>query len=245
MTAALSGAVVQARSDLLQSGGRETAPIAAAIEGLGQVPAFSVMARASLAARPQWAGVVDDLFERPLFETARAGLHNALTATLLGESLYRNVFLSFADAVILWHYGHTQQRTGAERLDRIYAVTLRLLQAAERFAEVEPAPEPGPSFFHGLRRVSLTQDGAYALLRRAARLLGAVEAGITGERLHPMRGSMLTSYASFSAQVMAMARAVNQKRDAINREDVFSGLRAFTALVTTSPAAAVSRSATP
>src|SRR5207245_6702500 len=133
------------------------------------------------------------------------GLHNALTATLLGESLYRNVFLSFADAVVLWHYGHTQQRSGAERLDRIYVVTLRLLQAADRFAEVEPAPEPGLSFFHRLRRVSLTQDGAYALLRRAARLLGAVEAGITGERLHPLRGSMLTSYASFSAQVMAMA----------------------------------------
>ena len=234
--AAMTGAIVQARSDLLQSGGRESAPIAAAIEGLGQVPAFSVMARASLAARPQWAGVVDDLYERPLFRTARAGLHNALTATLLGESLYRNVFLSFADAVILWHYGHTQQRTGAERLDRIYAVTLRLLQAADRFAEVEPGPEPDLYVFHRLRRVSLTQEGSYALLRRAARLLGAVEAGITGERLHPLRGSMLTSYASFSAQVMAMARAVAAGRAAIDRNDVRAGLYAFTRLVSTPPA---------
>ena len=236
MTAAApTGAVVEARGHLLQAGGRETASMAAAIEGLAEVPAFSVMAAASLAARPQWAGAVDDLFERPLFQTARAALHNALTATLLGETLYRSVFLSFADAVILWHYGHTQQRTGMARLDSIYGMILRLLGAADRFAELESAPEPQPPFFHRLRRIGLTRDGAYAVLRRAARLMGAVEAGITGERIHPLRGSMLTSYASFSAQVMAMARAVEEGRDAITREDVLAGLQAFTSLVATPP----------
>jgi hypothetical protein len=237
LTAALSGAVVQARGDLLQAGGRETAPLAAAIEGLAQVPAFAVMAQASLAARPQWAGLADDLFERPLFRGARANLHNALTATLLGESLYRNVFLSFADALLLWHYGHTQQRTGTQRLDTVYSLSLRLLAAGDRFTEVEAGSEPGAAFFLRLRRVALTQDGAYALLRRAARLLNAVETQITGERLHPLRGSMLTSYASFSAQVIAMARAVREQRDAMTRADVVSGLRALTSLVATPPAA--------
>jgi hypothetical protein len=193
------------------------------------------MAQASLAARPQWAGLADDLFERPLFRGARANLHNALTATLLGESLYRNVFLSFADALILWHYGHSQQRTGVERLDRIYAVTLRLLESGDPFTELVSAPEPNSSFFHRLRRVRLTQDGAYALLRRAARLLNAVESQVTGERLHPLRGSMLTSYASFSAQVIAMSRAVHQERGAISRADVRLALMAYTRLLATHP----------
>src|SRR5438105_4424281 len=109
------------------------------------------------------------------------------------------------------------------------------LTAADRFAELESAPEPQPPYFHRLRRIGLTRGGAYAVLRRAARLMGAVEVGITGERIHPLRGSMLTSYASFSAQVMAMARAVEEGRDAITREDVMAGLQAFTSLVATPP----------
>jgi len=55
--------VAEARAALLELGGRESIGLAAAIEGLASVPAFQVMAAASLAARPQWAGLVDDLFE--------------------------------------------------------------------------------------------------------------------------------------------------------------------------------------
>ena len=231
-----TGAIAQARSELLEAGGRDSTPVAAAIEGLREVPAFRVMATASLAARPQWAGMVDDLFTRPLLEHARTGLHNALFATLTGDTLYRNVFFSFTDAVVLWHYGHTQQRTGPARLEVIYAVMLRLLHGADRFREIEDPPEPGLPFFHRLRRIRLTRDNAYPLLRRAARLMGAVEAELTGERLHPLRGSMLTSYASFSAQVMAMARAAFAGRDAITRTDVLKGLHAFTTLAATPPA---------
>ena len=239
MTSAPTGAIAQARSDLLEAGGRDSTPVAAAIEGLREVPAFRVMATASLAARPQWAGLVDDLFERPLLKHARAGLRNALVATLTGDTLYRNVFFSFTDAVVLWHYGHTQQRTGAARLDVIYAVMLRLLHGSDRFREIDDPPEPEPAFFHRLRRIRLTGDDAYPVLRRAARLVGAVEAEVTGERLRPLRGSMLTSYASFSAQVMAMARAAGDGRDAITRRDVRSGLLAFTTLVATPPGAVI------
>ena len=116
-------AVADARAALLQVGGRESTVIAAAIEGLPAVPAFQVMATASQAARPQWAGLVDDLFERPLLRQAKAGLRNALMSTLTGDTLYRNVFFSFADAVILWHYGYTQERTGSARLDAAYSAT--------------------------------------------------------------------------------------------------------------------------
>ena len=101
--------VAEARAALLDLGGREATPLAAAIEHLASVPAFTVMATASMAARPQWAGLVDDLFESPAMKNARAGLRNALASTLSGDTLYRNVFFSFADAVILWHYGYTQE----------------------------------------------------------------------------------------------------------------------------------------
>jgi hypothetical protein len=237
MGAAPTGAMVDARAELLATGGRESAPMAAAIERLGDLPAFRNMATASLAARPQWAGLVDDLFERPLLKHARAGLHNALMATLTADTLYRNVFFSFTDAVVLWHYGHTQQRTGGDRLDVVYAVMLRLLAGADHFLEIVDPPEPDVLYFERLRRVRLTQDNAYPLLRRASRLMGAVEAHVTGEKLHPVRGSMLTSYAGFSAQVMAMARALRDGREAITRADVTAGLLAFTTLVATPPSA--------
>ena len=221
--------VADARAALLELGGRESTGVAAAIEGLAAEPAFQVMASASQAARPQWAGLVDDLFERPLLKNARAGLRNALMSTLTGDSLYRNVFFSFADAVILWHYGHTQERTGTARLDATYEALQRLLAGADDFL--------GTEYFHRLRRVRLTRDNAYPMLRRAGRLLGAVEAEVTQERLHAVRGSMLTSYVTFSAQVIAMARALRAQRDAIDRTDVLSGLRAITALLATPPAA--------
>lgn len=233
----VAAAVADARAALLEIGGRDATSVAAAIESLPSVPAFQVMATASQAARPQWAGLVDDLFERPLLKNAKAGLRNALTSTLTGDSLYRNVFLSFADAVILWHYGHTQQRTGAARLDAAYDAMRRLLAGAERFRTTPPPPEPGIEYFHELRHIRLTRDHAYPMLRRAGRLVGAVEAEITQEKLRPVRGSILTSYVAFSAQVIAMARALRAERDAIQREDVIAGLDAITTLLRTPPAA--------
>jgi hypothetical protein len=232
--------VVEAREGVLALGGRESVPVVAAVESLEDQAAFSVMATASKAARPQWAGLVDDLYERPLLKNAKAGLQNALMSTITGSSLYRNVFFSFADAVLLWHYGHTQERSGSSRIDVVYEAMLRLLEAGERFTDSLEPPEPSIDYFIRLRRIGLTADNAYPLLRRTARLLGAVEAEITGDKVHPVRGSMLTSYASFSAQVIAMARAMREGRKAISREDVLSGFSAFTTLVGTSPAALVS-----
>src|SRR2546430_8512728 len=111
------------------------------------------MVTASQAARPQWAGLVDDLFERPLLKNARAGLRNALMSTLTGDTLYRNVFFSFADAVVLWHYGHTQERTGSARLDTAYDAMRRLLAGADHFLETRPPAEPDVQYFHRLRRI--------------------------------------------------------------------------------------------
>jgi hypothetical protein len=233
----VSPAVAGARAALLELGGRESTGIASAIEGLSADPAFQVMATASLAARPQWAGLVDDLFERPLLKNAKAGLRNALMSTLLGDTLYRNVFFSFADAVVLWHYGHTQQRTGAARLDAAYDAMRRLLDGADDFLKTSPAGEPDVAYFHRLRRIRLTRDNAYPMLRRAGRLLGAVEAEVTQEKLHTVRGSILTSYVTFTAQVIAMARALRADRNAIDRADVLAGLAAITTLLQTPPAA--------
>jgi hypothetical protein len=233
----VNAAVADARAALLELGGRESTVIAASIEGLPSVPAFLVMATASQAARPQWAGLVDDLFERPLLKQAKAGLHNALMSTLTGQTLYRNVFFSFADAVVLWHYGYTQERTGSARLDAAYLAMGRLLAGAEDFMDTRLPAEPDVAYFHRLRRIRLTRDNAYPMLRRAGRLLGAVEADVTQEKLHAVRGSMLTSYVTFSAQVIAMARALRADRDAIDRSDVLNGLRAITTLLRTPPAA--------
>jgi hypothetical protein len=230
-------AVADARAALLELGGRDSTPIAAAIEGLPSIPAFQVMATASQAARPQWAGLVDDLFERPLLRQAKAGLRNALMSTLTGNTLYRNVFFSFADAVILWHYGYTQERTGSARLDAAYDAMRRLLAGAEDFMATQPPVEPDITYFHRLRRIKLTHDDAYPMLRRAGRLLGTVEAEVTQEKLRAVRGSILTSYVTFSAQVIAMARAMRANRGAIDRADVLSGLAAITGLLRTPPAA--------
>lgn len=236
----VSPPVAEARAALLEVGGREATAIAAAIEQLPSLPAFKVMATASQAARPQWAGLVDDLFERPMLKNAKSGLHNALMSTLTGDTLYRNVFFSFADAVILWHYGYSQQRTGAARLEVAYAAMRRLLGGAERFLETAPPPEPDVAYFRQLRRIRLTRDNAYPTLRRAGRLLGAIEAELTGEKLHAMRGSILTSYVTFSAQVIAMARALRAGRNSIKREDALAGLEAVMVLLRTPPAAIAS-----
>lgn len=233
----INPAVAEARAAFLEVGGRDATVVASAVEGLAAVPAFSVMASASQAARPQWAGLVDDLFERPALAHAKAGLRNALMSTLTGDHLYRNVFFSFADALILWHYGHTQQRTGTARLDAAYHAMLRLLAGGEDFLTTPAAAEPDVAYFHRLRRVRLTEDDAYPLLRRGGRLLGAVEADVTQEKLHTLRGSILTSYVTFSAQVIAMARALRAERQAIGKVDVLDGLGAITSLLRTPPAA--------
>ncbi|TMD19984.1 MAG: hypothetical protein E6I99_14570 [Chloroflexi bacterium] len=229
--------VADARAALLEVGGRESTVIAAAIETLPSQPPFQVMVTASQAARPQWAGLVDDLFERPLLKNAKAGLRNALLSTVTGDTLYRNVFFSFADAVVLWHYGYTQERTGSARLDAAYDAMRRLLAGAEHFMETRPPAEPDVRYFHRLRRVRLTRDNAYPMLRRAGRLLGAVEAELTREKPHTIRGTILTSYLTFSAQVIAMARALRSDRDAIDRTDVLKALDAITTLLRTAPAA--------
>lgn len=230
-------AVADARAALLELGGRDATSVAAGIEALPTIRAFQVMASASQAARPQWAGLVDDLFERPLLKSAKAGLRNALMSTLTGDTLYRNVFFSFADAVILWHYGHTQQRTGSARLDAAYDAMRRLLAADQGFLEEPAPPVPDVDYFKRLRRIRLTRDNAYPTLRRAGRLVGAVEAEVTQEKQRPVRGSILTSYVTFSAQVIAMARALRQGRDGITRDDVMAGLNAITTLFTTPPSA--------
>ena len=233
-TSLVSPAVLEARESFLELGGG--AELASRLERLAELPAFRLMASASLAARPQWAGLVDDLFERPLLKHARKGLRNAFTSTFTGDTLYRNVFFSFADAVMLWHYGYTQERSGSSRLDRVYDVMLRLLAWGSQFAQ-RPTPTSVPDLaaFQQLRRIALTRDNAYPLLRRAGRLIGAVEANVTEEKLHPVRGSILTSYFSFSAQVIAMSRAVREQRPAIDQGDVQDGLLAFSTLIETPP----------
>ena len=241
----VSPAVADSRAAFLELGGRQATPVAAAIEALPSERAFVVMATASQAARPQWAGLVDDLFERPMLKNARAGLRNALMSTLTGDSLYRNVFFSFADAVILWHYGHTQQRTGSARLDAAYTAMQRLLACGEHFLDDPAAEEPDVAYFKRLRRIQLTRDNAYPILRRAGRLLGAVEVDVSEEKLRPIRGSILTSYVTFSAQVIAMARALRDRREAISSDDVLAGLTAITTLLVTPPSALPGSSASP
>src|SRR5437879_1646169 len=133
-------------------------------------------------------------------------------STLTGDTLYRNVFFSFADAVVLWHYGHTQERTGSARLDAAYDAMRRLLAGADHFLQTRPPAEPDVQYFHRLRRIRLTRDNAYPMLRRAGRLLGAVEAELTNQKLQAVRGSILTSYVPFSCPVLVRATANGESR---------------------------------
>src|SRR5438067_12046338 len=102
----------------------------------------------------------------------------------------------------------------------------RLLAGAETFAQTTLPAEPDVAYFHRLRRIKLTRDNAYPMLRRAGRLLGTVEAEVTQEKLHAVRGSSLTSYVTFSAQVIAMSRALRAERAANHRNEVLRCLRA-------------------
>lgn len=236
MSIATTGPISEARAALLALGGRDVAPIAAAIERLPTLPAFSVMSTASAASRPQWAGVLDDLFDRPAMKAARAGLRNALASTLAGDSLYRNVYFSFVDAVVLWHYAHTGDRRSGPRIDFIYRVTLALLDADAPLTSVGHPVEPDLAYFRRLRRIGLTRDDAYPLLRRAGRLLGTVEAAMTEQKVSSLRGSLLTSYVTFSAQVIAMAKALREGNGALTRADIRTGLDIVLTLIETPPA---------
>jgi hypothetical protein len=236
VSVATSPGIAEARAALLELGGREAARIASAIERLPAIPAFAVMSAASAASRPQWAGMLDDLFDRPVMKAARSGLRNALASTLAGDSLYRNVFFSFVDAVVLWHYAHTGDRRTGPRIDLIHGVTLALLTADAPLTALGTPPEPDVAYFHGLRRIALTRDQAYPLLRRAGRLLGSVEGAMTEQKVSTLRGSLLTSYMTFSAQVIAMARARREGRDALTQADVRVGLDVFLTLIETPPA---------
>jgi hypothetical protein len=118
----------------------------------------------------------------------------------------------------------------------MYGVTLALLSADGPLAAVGEPPEPDAAYFHRLRRIALTRDDAYPLLRRAGRLLGAVEAAATEQKISALRGSLLTSYITFSAQVIAMSHALGDGRDALTQADIRLGLATFLTLIQTPPA---------
>src|SRR5438105_459787 len=84
----------------------------------------------------------------------------------------------------------------------------RMINGAEHFMEIRPPAEPDVTYFQPLRRIRLKRDNAYPILRRHGQLPGAGEAELTQEKVHTVRGSILTSYVTFSAQGMAMARAL-------------------------------------
>jgi hypothetical protein len=235
VSVAVNASIAEARAAFLDLGGRQVAPLATTIERLPEIPAFGTMATASAASRPQWAGMLDDLFDRPALKAARAGLRNALASTLAGDSLYRNVFFSFVDAVVLWHFAHTGDRRSGPRIDLIYRVTLGLLQANDPLTVVTEPVEPDLAYFHRLRRIALTHGNAYPLLRRAGRLLGAVEAAATEQKVSALRGSLLTSYITFSVQVIGMAKALRDNRAALAQEDVRLGLDVVLKLIETPP----------
>jgi hypothetical protein len=240
VSVAVNATIAEARAAFLDLGGRDVAPLAAAIERLPEIPAFATMATASTASRPQWAGMLDDLFDRPALKAARAGLRNALASTLAGDSLYRNVFFSFVDAIVLWHYAHTGDRRSGPRIDVIYGVALALLQADDPLRTIPDPVEPDTAYFHRLRRIALARGDAYPLLRRAGRLLGTVEAAATAQKVSALRGSLLTSYITFSVQVIGMAKALRDGHSALAQEDVRLGLDVFLRLIETPPGALAS-----
>src|SRR5260370_15849014 len=105
----------------------------------------------------------------------------------------------------------------------------RLLAGAEDFMATQPPVEPDITYFHRLRRIKLTHADAYPMLRRSGPLLGTVEAEVTQEKLRAVRRSILTSYVTFSAHVIAMAPAWRANRCAIARAHALRRLAAMTA----------------
>src|SRR2546430_11458824 len=101
----------------------------------------------------------------------------------------------------------------------------QLLAGAETFMETALPAEPDVAYFHRLPRIKLTRDHAYPMLRRAGRLLRTVEADVTQEKLHAVRGSILTSYVPFRAQVISIPRALRPERDSIHGDEGWNRLR--------------------
>lgn len=237
MTAATQDPVALARRDLERfAGDADVAALAAAIERVAALPEFATMAEAANSYRPQWAGVIDGLYERPLLVTARKALHNALGATFRGETLYYNAFGAFVDAVIVWHHAYTGERTGEGRLTAIYDTIKRLLVHGRGFIEGPVPSDLDEVFFDRLKHVRLSGGRGYALIRTAGRYLAAVEGATLERRVSTLRGTVTMTLAVFTAQVVAMSAAVQAGRKAIEAGDAEAALSAYLLLLETPPA---------
>ncbi len=236
--------VALAREALDQFADRvDVAALAGAAERVVALPEFAVMAAAASSYRPQWAGVLDSLYQRPLLVTARGSLHNALGATFRGETLYYHAFSAFVDAVIIWHYAYTQERVGEARLNAIHDTVARLLTHRERFLVAADFPVPDAAFFGNLKRVSLSRGRGYALIRSAGRYLAALEGRTLERKVSTLRGTVTMSLSIFSAQVIAMSAAVHAGQSAIDMAHAGCGLEAYLLLLQTHPSAATASAA--
>ncbi len=213
----------------------DVSALAGEAERVAELPEFATMAEAAASYRPQWAGAIEQLYERPLLVAARQSLHNAFGATLRGETLYYNAFGAFVDAVILWHYAYTQERTGETRIGAIHATLARLLTRGERFLEPGETPEIDAAFFDRLKRIHLSRGRGYALIRTLGRYLAALEGRNLEHKVSTLRGTVATSLAIFTAQVLAMSAAVRAGRDAIDLSDAVGGVSAHLRLLQTHP----------
>ncbi len=211
------------------------AALAQAAERVVALPEFAIMVEAASSYRPQWAGPLDALYEKPLLVSARRSLHNAFTATLRRETLYYNAFAALVDSVVIWRYAYTQERSGDGRIAAIHETLVRLLGRRERFLEPGAVPVPDDGFFEALKRVRLSKGRGYALIRTAGRYLAALEGRLMERRVSALRGTITMSYAVFSAQVLAMSAAVHSGRVAIEVADAAGGLAAFLMLLRTHP----------
>jgi hypothetical protein len=236
LTAATRDPVALARRDLERfAGDADVAALAAAMERVAALPEFATMAEAANSYRPQWAGVIDGLYERPLLVTARKTLHNALGATFRGETLYYNAFGAFVDAVIVWHHAYTGERTGERRLTTIYDTIKRLLLHGRGFIDGPVPGDPDEAFFERLKHVRLSGGRGYALIRTAGRYLAALEGATLERRVSTLRGTVTMTLAIFTAQVVAMSAAVQAGRKAIDAGDAEAGLSAYLLLLQTPP----------
>ncbi len=212
------------------------AALAQAAERVVGLPEFAIMAEAALSYRPQWAGALDGLYEMPLLLSARRSLHNAFTATLRRETLYYNAFGALVDAVIIWRYAYTQERAGDARIASVHDTLVRLLRRRERFLEPGDDSIPDDTFFEALKHVRLSKGRGYALIRTVGRYLAALEGDVLERKVSTLRGTVMMSLAVFSAQVLAMAAAVQDNRSAIVLPDAAAGLAAYLLLLQTHPA---------
>jgi hypothetical protein len=231
-----SDAVRLARRDLDRfEDGPAVANLTQATERVIELPEFAIMAEAASSYRPQWAGPLDALYEKPLLVSARRALHNAFTATLRRETLYYNAFGALVDAVIIWRYAYTQERAGDARISAIHDTLVRLLRRRERFLEPGDDSIPDDTFFEALKHVRLSKGRGYALIRTVGRYLAALEGEATERKVSTLRGTVMMSLAVFSGQVLAMSAAVQDNRSAISLPDAAGGLAAYLQLLQTHP----------